>query len=292
MLALLLAAACGTHARSPSELDPTEATGVAPAAATHAPVSLVAVVTSRVAKVITPQSDGTVVRLLVHEDQYVHAGDVLIQLDVSELRSKLDAAKAELDSAQAEAARAGAVAAQAARKAVLEDRLMKLGASAPEAYRSARSDANAAYADSGVAAGKIKEASAQIEELTREIAAANITAPMDGVVSAIKIREGEMAHKGAPLARVFDPNDRVIKFAVPRAEVSLVHAGQHVDLVYDDHHAGAIVQAIDDDHDPAIDFLEVEAALDKTQSNTDDLRVGISGHVLVAQQDNKKGVGR
>ena len=206
---------------------------------------------------------------------------MVAHLDATELRAKLAQADAQRQAARAQAARAGAMASNAARKARLEQRLVRVGASSPEAQRSALSEASAAAADGGVAAGQIREASAQIAELEGLIANADVKAPIDGVVSAVKVKEGEVAHKGTAIARVFDPGTLVIRFAVPRQLAAGVRVGSAIELqTRDGRKVRAVVERPTDDHDPAIDVMVFEAAIDQDHG---DLRVGDSGHIRIAE---------
>jgi RND family efflux transporter MFP subunit len=249
---------------------------------TQQPAEFVGVVTSRNSKVITADFEGRVETLELHNSQRVHAGQIVAHLDDSELQTKLAAAKAQKSSAQAQAARAGAVAANAARKAHLEQRLMRTGASSPEAVRNALAEASAAGADGGVAAGQIREAAAQIDELTKLIAAADVKAPIDGIVSVVKVKEGEVAHKGTAIARVFDPDALIIRFAVPRTQAAAVKVGTAVQLTTDEGRTvPATVQRPDDDLDPTIDFTVFEATIDPNY-RIDEIRVGDNGHVRIA----------
>lgn len=278
----LLVLACGHSEVPDEEPDPTEALHAAPVAASTPPLELVAVVTSRVARVIAAETDGRVDKLFVHGDEHVAAGQVLAQLDVSELRARLEEARAQRARARGEAGRAYAISSQAQRRARLERRLVRSGAAAPEAFRSALSEASAASASGASAAGDIRQAEVTIEELERQIAAATIRAPLDGVVSVVKLEEGEVARKGVALARVFDPDDLLLKFVLPRASRDVLAVGQRVRLRYGaERHVDATVTAIVDDHDPAIDFLQVVADLDPAR-RPDDLRVGVTGHVQLA----------
>jgi HlyD family secretion protein len=289
LCAALLLAACGSHEPPPSGPDPATAIKreAAPAAAVR-PLELVAIVSSRVSRVISAESDGAVMKLYVDRDQYVHAGDLVAQLSVEELRSKLAQAQAQKAHARGEAGRAYALASQARRKARLEQRLVRTGASSPEALHAAQSEYSAAGADGSAAAGSIHEAEATIAEVNRLIASANIKSPIDGVVQIVKVKLGEVAHKGATIARVFDPTDLLVKFALPRDKRDRVRIGQRVDLIYgDDQHVAVTVTDIVDDHDPAIDFLQVIAELDRTTKPAD-IHVGVSGHVRLAD----KGVAR
>ena len=267
---------------APSEPDPTAATQSVARPAAARELELVGIVTSRVAKVITADFEGRVDHLELHDGERVHAGQVVAHLDATELRAKRAQLDAQRRAARAQAARAGALAANAARRARVEQRLMRLGASSPDAYRNAASEASADGADGGVAAGQIAEATAQIEELDKLIASAEVKAPIDGVVSVVKVQEGEVAHKGTAIARVFDPGALVVRFAVPRGELDAVPAGTSIDLhTGDGRDVHATVERAEDSHDPAIEFVVVEAAIDP-HTPADAIRVGDNGHVRVA----------
>jgi HlyD family secretion protein len=243
------------------------------------PVLCTAIVSSRISQAISAESDGAVMALSVGVDQYVHAGDPIAQLDVAELRAQLDKAGAQRDRARGQAGHAYALASQAQRKAHLESRLVRTGASSPEALHSAQSELSAAGADGAAAGGDIRAAESTITETKRLIEAANIKSPIDGIVSVVKIRKGEVAHKGATIAKVFDPTDLIVKFVLPKTKRSLVKEGQRVVMSYGtDKKVPVTVKEVLDDHDVAIDFLQVVAELDKT-ARPDDIHVGVFGQV-------------
>jgi multidrug resistance efflux pump len=282
---LLLLAACASHELRPTEADPTAASGkAAPVEESH-DLSCVAVINSRNTEVIHTEADGAIMKLNVHDDEYVHKGDSIAQLDVSELRAKLNQAKGQRSRAEGEAGRAAAQRAQAQRKVRLEGRLMRGGVSSPESFHAAETDVASTGAEEGAAGGDIEAANANITEYERLIAAANIQAPMDGIVSGIKFHDGEVAHKGLTLARVFDPTDLQIKMMLPRAHRDAIKIGDHVELVYNgEHKLPATVAQIIDANDPAIDFVTVVAEIDKSANRPDDIHVGISGHVRIADK--------
>ncbi len=284
MLCALLLAACAPHETHQSAVDFIPARREAVALPTAKPLDLVAVVTSRTSRVITAAADGSVQSLSHHNDEYVHMGDPIAQLDISELRSKELELEGQLVNAQGQAARAGAMYAQAARKARSEARLARLGASSPEAVHAAQSDASAAAGEGAGAGGSIQSVKMQIAEQKRLIEAANIKAPMDGTIAVVKVHVGEVARKGTIIARVFDPMDPIVKFVIPRAKRDLVKSGDVVQMRVGDHQVGATVTTITDDHDPAIDFLVATAELEKTSTRPVDIRVGVTGYVRIADK--------
>jgi RND family efflux transporter MFP subunit len=280
LLVLQLVAACATRDMAPEELDPTQAEHPAERAQAPAPIELVAVVTSHQAKVISADFEGRVEKLFIHNGQRVKAGDVVAQLDATELQSKLAESQAQKASAEGEASRAYILAASARRVAHNEERLVRFGASAPEALSKANADAAASAAEGAAAGGKIKEASASIDELQKLIAAAEVKAPIDGQVSMVKAKEGEIAHKGTPIARVFDPHDLVIKFAVPREVMPLVKIGENVEVQIGQRVLVAKVKASLSEYDPTVGFTPFEAEIDLTKLPAD-IQVGDAGHVHI-----------
>jgi len=281
----LLLAACGSHETHRSAADYIYRLPTIKSAAPTEPkeLELTAVITSRTAKSVTALSDGNVMAMQVTTDAYVHQGDPLIQLDVSDLRTKQAEAESSRAKAVGDAGRAGAQAAQAAHKEKVEGMLARTGSSAIESVRSAHADAAAAGAGYSAAAQEIKAADIQIADAKRLIDAANIKAPMDGTISQIKVHIGEMAHRGQTLAKVFNPADPIVKFALPHNKRDLLKAGDTVQMFVGDHVVPATVTTLTDDHDTAIDFFVVTAELSKTNRPAD-VKVGATGFVRIADK--------
>ena len=232
---------------------------------------------------IAADFDSKVERLNIRNGQRVRAGDVVAELDTTELEAKLAQAKGSFEAAKGQRARAGAAYANAARRAKLEQRLIRSGASAPEALNNIRAEGNQFGADGASAGGEMARAKAQIKELEGLLARAKVPAPIDGVVSIVKAREGQNLSKAEHIARVFDPNQLVVRFAVPKKHISLVKTGTAVELVTSEGNrvVPAAVKVQDDTADPTIDFTVFEAVIDPN-FRTDEIRVGDNGHVRIA----------
>lgn len=253
----------------------------APAVAPRAP-EFVGVISSRVSKVITAEFEGTVQTLPIHNGQVVKLGEVVATLDDTELEHKLDQARGAQASAKGNLARAGAAYSNARHQARMQHRLVNSGAAAPEAYTNAMAQASQYSADGAAARGELERAEAQIAELKGLLAKANVKAPLEGVIADVKVKEGQLARKGEPIARVFDPDQLIVRFAVPRSEVNLFKLGTGVELVTSDSRVvPASVRSKDDDHDPSIDYTVFEAAIDPNY-RIDEIRVGDNGHVRIA----------
>ncbi|HEX4450228.1 MAG TPA: biotin/lipoyl-binding protein [Kofleriaceae bacterium] len=248
----------------------------------------VAVITSAKSEAIAAASDGAVMKLEAHDGDSVHAGQVIAHLDKSELQSQLEKAEGDKARAAGEAGRAYAEAENAERKARLASRMVAAGVESESALNDARSTAAGAGAGGGAAAGAERAAESQIKEAKRLLDLADLKAPIDGILANIKFHEGEVPHRGQTIARVFDPTQLQIKFALPRNKAEAVKPGDHVDMFYGtDHKVGATVKDLVDNHDVTIDFYTVVADLDKN-TRPGDLQVGVRGVIHIAD----KGVAR
>jgi RND family efflux transporter MFP subunit len=280
---LLLVAACGTHETAPSEADPTQAEIAPPAQEAPKAPEFMGVVSSRVSKVITAPFDGNVMKLEARNGMTVKEGDVVAELDDTKLKHDLDQAQGQYEAAKGQAARAGAAYANARRRAAMTNRLVRLGAAAPEDQRGQMSEASQFGADGAAAAGSMKQAQAQIDDLKGQLSKAKVPSPLSGVLSVVKVREGQAARRGEPIARVFDPQQLVIRFAVPRQYAKTVKINTNIEFVTEETKKviPATVRTADDDHDPAIEFTTFEAVIDANY-RIDEIRVGDNGHVRIA----------
>jgi RND family efflux transporter MFP subunit len=291
LLALLVAAACSAHEPPPSEPDPTEATSAAvPAPAAPTP-EFVAVVTSRRSQVIASIAEGPITKILVQQGQRVKAGELIAELDTAEIETKLNEAEAEKAAASSDAGAAGAACSAGMHQAALARRMGQLGAVSREDYAAKRAEAMGSCGRSAAGSHRAAGAAAQIEHYKKLIAGAKVVAPMDGVISVVKQKVGQREHVGEPIAQVVDPNERMIRFAVPRVERREFKQGQLVELRVqgDPRPVHATVERIADEIDPTIEFTTVEADIADIKLHPD-LQVGVRGHVRIADNQPAGGL--
>lgn len=280
---LLLTAACSAHETAPNVADPTQPEVAPPQQEAPKPLEFVGVITSRKSQLITAPFEGNIMKLQARTGATVKQGDTIAELDDTKLKHDLDQAKGQLEAAKGAAARAGAAYANARHRAALERRLVNSGAQAPEAFRSAMTEASQFGGDGAQAAGQMQSAKAQIADLEGQLAKAHVPAPFDGVLFVVKVKEGQAARRGEPLVRIFDPTEVVVEFAVPSANVKAVKLDTNIELTTED---GTVVPAtvreVQEDHDPAIDFTTYLAVIDPNY-RIDAIHVGENGHVRIAQ---------
>lgn len=267
-----------------AEPDPTVARApAAPVAAPERP-EFTGVITSRVNKVITSEVDAPVEKLHVSFGERVRAGDVIAKLDDRQLKSDLEGARFQ-EKAVAGEVGAAAIQARALRQRLKNERLLARAGAAPMAsVRSSAADAAAAGASTSAAAGRLAQARNSRQQIETMLTKTTLRAPVDGVITMIKVRDGAMATKGMPIARVFDDRDLLIRFAVPREHRAKIARGQRVELTLEgtDGPVWAIVDAISDELEPPVNFTIVEADIDDSKLRPGEIRVASSGRVRIA----------
>jgi RND family efflux transporter MFP subunit len=242
------------------------------------------VVTSRNTKVVSAEFPGRVDRIHIFNGQKVRAGDAIVRIDDTELKSQIEAARQQELAARADAGAAGAQA-YAAQMAYQRDaRLGKKGYVSRGQIANSRAQSASLGAQSGAHTFRAESHKAERTRLEGLVEKAQATSPIDGVVMMVKLNEGEMAQKGTPLARVFDPKDLMMKFAVPKEHRALVAPGKRVELRIEgvERTLWATVERVAD-QEPPLNFAIVEADIDDTKLNPDEVRLTAKGRVRIAE---------
>ncbi len=138
---------------------------------------------------ITPQVSGTITRLNVSDNQFVHKGDELFRLDETPSRIAILNAEAQL-------ARAQAALAKAKNEANRRQHLPHNYISA-EDLDTANINVKASQADVAVAQATLKQAQWQLTQTT-------VIAPVDGWVTNLTARAGNYATAGEPVFALVD----------------------------------------------------------------------------------------
>ncbi|HEY8004464.1 MAG TPA: efflux RND transporter periplasmic adaptor subunit [Phenylobacterium sp.] len=176
---------------------------------------------------------GTVVKLYVDDNDIVHRGQVLAELDTSRLRDTVNQTQAALASAQANLALAQATVADTEVKA---GRLHRLYVNSAGGYP-ARADIDVADADlararaaQGAAQGAIGQARALLNTARTNLAKAVIRSPVDGVVLSRKVQVGQTVAASLQAPVLFtlaeDLTRMELDVDIDEADVGGVRAGQ------------------------------------------------------------------
>jgi len=159
---------------------------------------------------------GRLLRVNVEEGDLVRQGQVLAEIDASDLVASLDEAKARLEEATAERHLAQLNA----------DRKVKLFA---EGVLPAF-DRDAASRDVEITQARIETATASIRRLEATIAKTRMIAPISGTVTSRVVNAGQMVDRGDPAFTVADLNRLRIEGEAHEADADRVTIGAEVEI--------------------------------------------------------------
>jgi len=151
---------------------------------------------------LSPQEGGRVVSLPKRKGDHVQVGEVLLELDASVAKARLDLARRERESAVAERRRACLAAERAARELERNRRLAKQGIVSTDLLDQVESSARTAAAVCEAAEAGEKRAQAQIELAERQLEYMVLRAPFDGVIADLSVEVGEWSTPSPPVILV------------------------------------------------------------------------------------------
>jgi RND family efflux transporter MFP subunit len=226
-------------------------------------VTWAGVILSRESRLVAAEVEGRIDQLLIAEGQRVRAGETIAVLDDAEAKRELDAARGAEEAAIGGLRQAQAQAAEASRIARQNKSLFKSGAVSRDTVLAAQSSYSVSASSVQAAEGSVKRARAAREAAEQGLAKTTIVAPIDGVVTLVKVAKGQMAMRGQPIARVFDPADLGVRFAVPPEERDSITIGQRLTVLPAGATAPLIatVRVVNRNLEPPLRFAIVDADL-------------------------------
>jgi membrane fusion protein (multidrug efflux system) len=225
-------------------------------------VETVGTAKAREAVTITTRISGIIAAIHFREGQLVKAGDVLVELDRSQLVAELDQARASLDDARQQLARARAL---RPTQAVAEARIDQLEASA----RSAEA--------------RVRQMQARIEE-------AKIVAPFDGRVGIRQVSLGALVPPGTPVTTLDDLSRMRIEFSVPEVFVARLRQGMTVvagSTAFGSRRFQGVVTVVDTRIDPNTRAVRLISEFDNADG---DLRPGLFLNIELTVEERADGM--
>ena len=210
----------------------------------------------------------TVKRLFVREGDHVHRGQLLLQLDADDLRSQAARARARMTAAQADEADLNTggtreemltldsqlIKAHAARDAAKRNlealrRLSQQGAASAGEVKQAEDDLQRTQADVTLLEQKKKdrysqpevakvraqgaEAQAAYDAAENALQKSSVTAPFDGVVYALPVKQGAYVQTGDLLLQVGDLSKMLVRTFVDEPDIGRLATGQKIEVTWD-----------------------------------------------------------
>lgn len=167
---------------------------------------VVGTVRARERATVEPKVSGRIARLNAVLGQAVAAGDVLCELDVREIKARLDQALAQSE--------------QAAKDLERYANLLK-----QEAVTRAEYDAMEA---------RSRMAAAAVAEAETMLGYAKVTAPFSGVITRKLADVGELASPGRPLVEIENPNDLRVEVDLPESLLKQVRIGAKLQITQEE----------------------------------------------------------
>ncbi|PZU56363.1 MAG: efflux RND transporter periplasmic adaptor subunit [Sphingobium sp.] len=186
----------------------------APAASARAD-ALTGEVRARYDSTLSFRVGGQIIDRPVRLGQMVRRGQVLAQLDASDLALGATEAAAQASAAERQVAAARAAAARAASDERRLRPLVGAGGIAPQQYDAARATAEASSADLAAAEARLTATRAAARSAGNQRRYASLVADADGVVAELLAEPGQVVAVGQPVVRVARSGGRDAVVAVP-----------------------------------------------------------------------------
>src|SRR5712691_11522594 len=182
---------------------------------------------------------GQIINLAVREGDVVKKGDFLLQIDQKQLAASAQGAAASLQAlfSDRDAARANAVEAQHNFKRAQKNFAQKI-TSATDLDR-ARAAYDGAQANVAAIEQRIEQSRANLTAARDTLSKTTMLAPMDGIVTALPVEEGEVAvigtmnNPGTKLLTIADMSVVEAVMEVDETDVPNVKVGQHANVTID-----------------------------------------------------------
>ena len=179
---------------------------------------------------VGPRFSGRVEKIFAREGDHLHEGQVIAQLDASELRARRDLAAAQIDTAIHDAD------AQEAQLQFLRDDarrqqdLLKRKVVSPSDAE--RADSASKSQEKNVAAAKMRvaQARAQLADIDAQLAEMQVAAPADSVLEVLSVKPGDILAPpfNQEVATLLLTGHLWVRVYVPESWLGLIKLGEHV----------------------------------------------------------------
>ncbi len=182
---------------------------------------------------ISPQIEGYVRAIPVAENQAVHAGDVLVEIDPTDYQARVAAARATLAQAQGARSSQQAGRALAAADVARYRPLAERGLLSPARMQQLEIQARQAGGGAAAAEAGVQAAQAQLEQAEIDLARTTVRAPIDGVVGDRQVQLGQLVRSGAPLMSVVPVQSVYVVANFKETQIENFQPGQPVTIRVD-----------------------------------------------------------
>jgi RND family efflux transporter MFP subunit len=177
---------------------------------------------------VGPRAGGRVEKIFAWEGDHLHEGQLIIQLDASELRARRDLAVAQIDTAVHDAD------AQEAQLVFLRDEAKRqqnlLKGKVVSSSDAERAQSAATTQEKNLAAAKMRvaQARAQLADIDAQLAEMQVTAPADSILEVLSVKVGDVLPANREVATLILTGHLWVRVYVPESWLGLIKLGQHV----------------------------------------------------------------
>jgi len=177
---------------------------------------------------VGPRAAGRVEKILAWEGDRLHEGQVIVQLDASELRARRDLAAAQINTAIHDAD------AQEAQLQFLRDdarrqqELLKRKVVSPTDAERADSAARSQEKNVEAAKTRVAQARAQLADIDAQLAEMQVTAPADSILEVLSVKVGDVLPPNREAATLLLTGHLWVRVYVPESWLGLIKLGEHV----------------------------------------------------------------
>ncbi len=177
---------------------------------------------------VGPRAGGRVEKIFAWEGDHLHEGQLIVQLDASELRARRDLAAAQIDTALHDAD------AQEAQLQFLRDDarrqqdLLKRKVVSPNDAERAESSAKSQEKNVQAARMRVIQARAQLADIDAQLAEMQVTAPTDSILEVLSVKVGDVLPANREAATLLLIQHLWVRVYVPETWLGYIKVGDHV----------------------------------------------------------------
>jgi HlyD family secretion protein len=177
---------------------------------------------------VGPRAGGRVEKIFAQEGDHLHEGQLIVQLDASELRARRDLAAAQIDTAIHDAD------SQQAQLEFLRDDtrrqqdLLKRKVVSPSDAERADSLAKAQEKNVQAARMRVMQARAQLADIDAQLAEMQVAAPTDSILEVLSVKVGDVLPANREAATLLLIQHLWVRVYVPEPWLGHIKVGDHV----------------------------------------------------------------
>jgi HlyD family secretion protein len=177
---------------------------------------------------VGPRMSGRVEKLFAQEGDHLHEGQLIAQLDASELRARRDLAAAQIDAAIRDHDSQAAQLEYLRSNAQRESDLLKRNVVSPNEAEQANSSAKAQEKNVESAQMRILQTRAQLADIEAQLAEMQVTAPADSTLEVLSVKVGDVLPPNGEVATLLLTQHLWVRVYVPEPWLGFIKVGDNV----------------------------------------------------------------